>query len=90
MVGEASGAAESFGRRVDVLQVLALVLRHSGSREAGGVRMVSDESREQRRAAPMESSDEDQALVVVQERAHPAPRVGVLDVPRHPFGRPVR
>ena len=66
---EATGPAVDLRGRVDALKVLPLVLGHAGVGEAADLRMAAEDAREQRRPAPVQAADEDQAVLPVAHAA---------------------
>ena len=60
---EAAGASPDLRRGIDGLEMLALVGRHAGAREAADLRVRGEQAREQRRAAAVQAREEDEAVV---------------------------
>ncbi len=60
---EPARAAVDRGRRIDGLQMLALVRRNSGAREAADLGVRGKQAREQGRAAAMQPGEEDESML---------------------------
>src|SRR5262245_34917434 len=61
--GEAPRSAVRSGRRIERLQVLTLIGGDAGVRERAHVRVLGQTPAEQRRAATVQTADEDQEVV---------------------------
>ena len=61
---EAARPAVLLRRGIDGLQMLALVGRHAGAREAAHLRVRGEQPREQSRAAPVQAGEEDEAMLL--------------------------
>jgi hypothetical protein len=74
---EASRPAVGGTGRVDVLEVLTLVLHDPGAGQAGCFRVVSDQLREQGRTAAVQAPHEHESLVARRRFGHQVPFVSL-------------